>query len=140
MAPGRTCLALQAGYFFVQACPTTCDDGSALVTYKTKPGTFRKLETEEDIKRSIMNEGSVHTIMIALRDFISYEGGIYSKNSDTVVGAHAVQLVGWGEENGKEYWIGLNSWGETWGEGGYFRIGKGEVGIGRLTHAAKPLI
>ncbi|EFC35758.1 predicted protein [Naegleria gruberi] len=68
-----------------------------------------------EIKRSIMNEGSVHTIMIALRDFLTYESGIYTRNSDTLVGIHAVQLIGWGKEKGESYWIGVNSWGETWG-------------------------
>jgi cathepsin C len=44
---------------------------------------------------------------------------------------HAVVVVGWGEEDGKKYWIVKNSWSEKWGEGGYFRILRGvdEFGI-----------
>eukprot|EP01035_Chromulina_nebulosa_P017557 gene17557-23121_t len=55
-----------------------------------------------------------------------YTGGI--NNYDTCVGSvtnHAIQLNGWGTENGVDYWIGRNSWGTYWGEHGFFRIVRG---------------
>jgi len=39
---------------------------------------------------------------------------------------HSVTLVGWGEENGVKYWIAMNTWGQNFGEGGFFKILKGE--------------
>eukprot|EP00930_Biecheleria_cincta_P046187 TRINITY_DN3185_c0_g1_i1.p1 TRINITY_DN3185_c0_g1~~TRINITY_DN3185_c0_g1_i1.p1 ORF type:complete len:319 (-),score=45.99 TRINITY_DN3185_c0_g1_i1:219-1175(-) len=35
---------------------------------------------------------------------------------------HAVQLVGYGADGAKDYWLVRNSWGSDWGERGYIRI------------------
>jgi len=57
---------------------------------------------------------------------------------------HAVLVVGWAQnKNGKgKHWIIKNSFGQSWGEQGYFRVPvAGDVdGITSLTSAAKPVL
>lgn len=57
--------------------------------------------------------------------FTLYKGGIYfesSCSSDNL--NHAVLVVGYGTDNGKDYWLIKNSWGTAWGEDGYGRIAR----------------
>ncbi len=87
--------------------------------------------TANNIKRAIIEHGPVTAFIIVYSDLNYYTGGVYAKTAAaTYVGVHAITVVGWGHDNGTnlDYWIIKNSWGNAWGEGGYFRyLMKGSV-------------
>ena len=61
-----------------------------------------------------------------------YTGGILDQPADYEYEInHIVAIVGWGEtKKGEKYWIVRNSWGEYWGEMGFFRIVRGKKALG----------
>ncbi|XP_071093510.1 cathepsin K-like [Haliotis cracherodii] len=71
--------------------------------------------------------------------FGRYQSGIYNDTdcSNTKVN-HAMQVVGYGEEDGQEFWICKNTWGPTWGDKGYVRMKKGADTCGIESHASYP--
>ena len=58
------------------------------------------------------------------RSFLWYMRGIIDTDKCGTNISHAVLAVGYGKDKktDKEYFIIKNSWGKTWGEGGYARI------------------
>jgi len=98
---------------------------------KYKALNYYSLNTINDLKKDLYENGPIETGFYVYDDFMSYKGGVYRRGRHTkLMGGHAVKIIGWGkEDNGDEYWIVANSWGTEWGENGFFRIGFGECGI-----------
>jgi len=69
---------------------------------------------------------------------MTYKSGIYKHVSGGRVGGHAIRLVGYGKEGDVNFWILANSWGEKWGEQGWFRMAWGECGIDATVHGCTP--
>jgi cathepsin B len=84
-----------------------------------------------DIQKEIMTNGPVEVAFHVYEDFEHYKGGIYQHVTGGFKGGHAVKMLGWGVDNGVDYWLIANSWNEDWGEKGFFRIlrGNNECGI-----------
>lgn len=89
------------------------------------------------MKAEIYKRGPIGCGLEASHGFRSYTGGIYSEPRDAVVLNQHVGVTGWGLAAGSdgvpagtEFWIGRNSWGTYWGEGGWFRIQMHEHNLG----------
>jgi cathepsin B len=94
----------------------------------------------EAIQREIMENGPVETDFNVYADFPSYKSGVYKHTTGSMLGGHAVKMLGWGEENGTPYWLIANSWNTDWGDKGFFKIlrGSDECGIESDIQAGTP--
>jgi C1A family cysteine protease len=58
------------------------------------------------------------------KDFQLYKSGTFTGDCGTNLD-HGVLLVGYGND-GDDYYLVKNSWGTTWGDNGYIKLGRGE--------------
>lgn len=102
----------------------------------------------EDLMRiQLVRNGPMSVSFEVYPDFQAYTGGIYhhtgleDKFNPFSITNHVVLVVGYGEENNEKFWIVKNSWGESWGEKGFFRIRRGvnECGIESIAAEAFPI-
>ena len=115
--------------------------------YKYVGGYFGACN-EEEMLMDLVNNGPVSVAFEVTEDFQHYVSGIYKETGLTdkfnpwQLTNHAVLVVGYGVENGVKYWIVKNSWGESWGENGFFRIirGTNELSIESMAVSAMPVL
>lgn len=103
---------------------------------------------EELMRLELVLRGPISVSFEVYPDFENYKSGIYHHtglggfNPFEIVN-HAVLLVGYGvnETTGEKFWIVKNSWGEGWGENGFFRIRRGtdEAGIESIAVHVTPI-
>lgn len=65
--------------------------------------------------------GRVLSVAVDASSWSYYSGGIYDGYCSTSLD-HGVTLVGYGTENGQDFWRIKNSWNTWWGENGYIRL------------------
>lgn len=105
--------------------PYTARDGTchAKDTQYKLSGCFEVPPNDEKVLQQAVAVAPVIVLIEAdQRVFQLYQSGIISAKACGQNIDHAVQLVGYGEENGKDYWLVRNSWGSSWGEDGYVKL------------------
>jgi hypothetical protein len=79
--------------------------------------------------------GPVASAFHVYDDFGSYGGGCYEHEGDDAPN-HLINIIGWDDNAcgaGEGAWLCKNSWGESWGDSGFFWIKWGSCNIGRST-------
>jgi len=89
--------------------------------------TGNNLTQNIQLMMSALQQGPIACGIDATDGFHSYTGGIYTEPTNNWDINHIIELVGYGvNQQGTKYWIGRNSWGTYWGEGGFFQIIMGQ--------------
>jgi len=82
---------------------------------------------ENALKEAVATVGPVAVAISVSGRFPRYTGGVYYNpdcHNDLWHLNHAVLAVGYGSEEGQDYWLVKNSWGESWGLEGYVKMAR----------------
>ncbi|XP_050123883.1 cysteine proteinase COT44-like [Malus sylvestris] len=76
---------------------------------------------ENALKKAVAHQPVSVAIEAGGRALQLYESGVFTGECGSALD-HGVVAVGYGTENGTDYWLVRNSWGTNWGESGYFKM------------------
>ena len=83
------------------------------------------------------------TIDMNANPYLHYKSGILDYTEEECSPNdvdHVLQLVGYGTENGVDYWKVRNSWSPWFGENGYVRFKRGKNICGIAEGVSRPMI
>jgi len=128
--------------------PYTAQDGTCHYKKSNSGATckgFVDIPTgdEKALKQAVATVGPVSVAIDASQEsFQFYSGGIYNEpqcSSEQL--DHGVLAVGYGTEDGQDYWLVKNSWDTTWGDKGYIKMSRNQNNqCGIATQASYPLV
>ena len=88
---------------------------------------YKKLSKGDASLKAGVTKGVVAVAICLPGSFYAYKSGVYVDTKGECRGkspVHAVSVVGYGEGNGVLYWRVRNSWGSSWGAGGYIKMSR----------------
>jgi hypothetical protein len=106
-----------------QACNLCSDKADRMLMV----GDWQEIAGVEQRKQWLDATGPMIACFAVYDDFFAYTGGIYEHATGDLAGYNAVSCVGFNDTEG--YWLCKNSWGQRWGDGGFFKIAYGQAEI-----------
>lgn len=121
-------LCLEADYPYTSGttmsagnCETTCS-----IISDSDVQNYHDVDANSD--SAMMNALAQQPVSIAIqadqKDFQLYKSGVFTGDCGTSLD-HGVLAVGYGTEDGEDFYLVKNSWSNTWGDGGYIKLGRG---------------
>ncbi|KAJ8945025.1 hypothetical protein NQ314_009332 [Rhamnusium bicolor] len=80
--------------------------------------------SENELKAALTRFGPIVISICATSTWRFYKSGVWYEKECCEPVNHSVLLVGYGTENGNDYWLVKNSMGPDWGEYGYMKIAR----------------
>merc|ERR1711979_30170 len=110
-----TCFPYEAGSGNAPSCPNQCEDSENWDQSKFKASSAYAINGVTNMQKEMMTNGPIQVGYKVYKSFMSYQTGVYQKKPDEFMpeGGHAVKIVGWGADNGVDYWKVANSWGAS---------------------------
>jgi len=110
------------------SCARKCvDNGKSWAGSKNRGNSTYNLKSVADMMKDIATNGPITAQFMVHQDFLSYKSGVYEhRGIDAPLGGHAIKIIGYGTDSGKDYWLVANSWNEEWGDHGFFKIVRGK--------------
>lgn len=100
-------------------CQTTC----TAVAHVSSCSDVKSLD-QISLKNAVARQPVAIAIEADTRYFQSYSSGVLTSSDCGTNLDHGVLIVGYGTENGIDYWLVKNSWGTSWGLQGYVKIAR----------------
>jgi C1A family cysteine protease len=129
-------LTLENSYAYT-ARDGTCRDSSIKSGVATKTINNVPAKSVSSLKAAINNGPVSVTVEADRAAFQRYTGGVLNSTACGTNLDHAITAVGWGTSGSQDYYIVRNSWGGSWGVGGYINIaaveGNGICGIQQIS-------
>eukprot|EP00094_Tigriopus_californicus_P005515 TCALIF_05314-PA protein Name:"Similar to Cp1 Cathepsin L (Drosophila melanogaster)" AED:0.11 eAED:0.11 QI:144/1/1/1/1/1/4/133/333 len=98
---------------------------------------------EEKLKEAVATMGPVSVAIDASHEsFQFYSEGVYDEpECDSGSLDHGVLVVGYGSDNGSDYWLVKNSWSTKWGDAGFIKMARNKNNqCGIASSASYPLV
>lgn len=118
---------IEHGQCALSSYPYTAKDGSCqqcTAVAHISSCSDVKPNDQISLKAAVSQQPVAIAIEADTRYFQSYSSGVLTSSSCGTNLDHGVLIVGYGAENGQDYWLVKNSWGTTWGDKGYVKIAR----------------